>query len=110
MSAISYPIIYSFILFYFFLNYVCSNCWIKYSIFVSFVALQSEPQCESASVTDEESQKRHQEEQIRQLSLQLQEQLEQQTTQGLTLPDTIGSDMDMVLDSKEEQNFLTSLA
>lgn len=71
------------------------------------VELKSEPTC----LTEEEAQKQEQEEQIQQISLQLQEQLEQhsaqQSAQALALPDTIDTEMDIVLDSKD-QNFLNA--
>ncbi|KAE8742684.1 hypothetical protein FOCC_FOCC011716 [Frankliniella occidentalis] len=66
-----------------------------------------EPKTEETSVSKEGVETHHQEEEIKQLSLQLQEQLEQQDVQGLTLPDTIGPEMDMVLDSKD-QSFLNA--
>ena len=61
---------------------------------------KSEPEPE----IDEAAENHHQDQQIQQLSLQLQEQLEQQAAQGLSLPEA----MDMVLDEKGDPGFLNS--
>lgn len=67
-----------------------------------------EPKIEPTCLTEEETLKQEQEDQIQQLSLQLQEQLEQQAAHGLSIPDAISTEMDLVLDSKENQNFLNA--
>lgn len=67
-----------------------------------------EPKTEPTCLTEEEALKQEQEEQIQQISLQLQEQLEHhQSAEALALPDTIDTEMDIVLDSKD-QSFLNA--
>ncbi|XP_034243183.1 KAT8 regulatory NSL complex subunit 2 [Thrips palmi] len=77
---------------------------VYHTVLPSFPKSKVEPKTEPTCLTQEEALKQEQEEQIQQISLQLQEQLEQQS---LALPDSIDTDMDIVLDSKD-QNFLNA--